>query len=286
MHQKFGAGRLGYARMLTPAGQGVNRNGCESLYVTDTTIEFQNVEYQIDIRALHRAILSAVSLKIHQGETIALLGRSGSGKTSMLKLINRLRNFTSGDLLVEGQHLADWDPIRLRRRIGYVIQEVGLFPHFTIQQNVCLVPGLELWPAERIQWRYAEVMHLVGLNGADYASRYPRELSGGQRQRIGVARALAADPAILLMDEPFGALDPVTRSELQHEFLALARRVSKTIVLVTHDLREALLLGTRVVLLDAGKIVAEASPGDFLKLDDPIARQFIASSELVPGAAK
>ena|SRR5437868_4496580 len=263
--------------------QMVRSHGREPL--TQTSIEFRNVEYRIDIRA-SRPILSAVSLKIHQGETIALLGRSGSGKTSILKLINRLRNFTSGDLLVEGQHLADWDPIRLRRRIGYVIQEVGLFPHFTIQQNVCLLPGLELWPAERIQWRYAEVMHLVGLNGADYASRYPRELSGGQRQRIGVARALAADPAILLMDEPFGALDPVTRSELQHEFLALARRVSKTIVLVTHDLREALLLGTRVVLLDAGKIVAEASPGDFLKLDDPIARQFIASSELVPRAAK
>src|SRR5438552_10887531 len=191
MHQKFGTGRLGYARMLTPAGQGVNRNGCESLYVTDTTIEFQNVEYQIDIRALHRAILSDVSLRIHQGETIALLGRSGSGKTTMLKLINRLRYCTAGDLFVEGRRVQDWNPIQLRRRIGYVIQEVGLFPHLTIQENVSLVPALESWPAERSASRYAEVMQVVGLNLVEYANRYPRELSGGQRQRVGVARALA-----------------------------------------------------------------------------------------------
>jgi osmoprotectant transport system ATP-binding protein len=286
MHQKFGAGRLGYARMLTPVGLGVNRNGCESLYVTDTTIEFQNVEYQIDIRELRRSILSDVSLKIHQGETIALLGRSGSGKTTMLKLINRLRNCTAGDLLVEGLRVQDWNPIQLRRRIGYVIQEVGLFPHLTIQENVSLVPALENWPAERSASRYAEVMQLVGLNAVEYANRYPRELSGGQRQRVGVARALAADPAILLMDEPFGALDPVTRAELQQEFLALARKVSKTIVLVTHDLREALLLGTRVVLLHEGRIIAQSTPQEFLRLDQPVAREFIAASELVLGAAK
>src|SRR5437868_8011242 len=251
--------------------QMVRSHGREPL--TQTSIEFRNVEYRIDIRA-SRPILSAVSLKIHQGETIALLGRSGSGKTSILKLINRLRNFTSGDLLVEGQHLADWDPIRLRRRIGYVIQEVGLFPHFTIQQNVCLLPGLELWPAERIQWRYAEVMHLVGLNGADYASRYPRELSGGQRQRIGVARALAADPAILLMDEPFGALDPITRAELQREFLALQGQLKKTVVFVTHDLREALLLADRIALIEAGRLIALVPAGEFEKLDHPEARAF------------
>jgi osmoprotectant transport system ATP-binding protein len=225
-------------------------------------------------------------LQIHQGETVALLGRSGSGKTTMLKLINRLRNFSSGDLLVEGQRLRDWDLIRLRRRIGYVIQEIGLFPHLTIEENVSLVPGLEKWPAERIKTRYAEVMHLVGLDAAEFARKFPRQLSGGQRQRVGVARALAADPAILLMDEPFGALDPITRAELQREFLALARQVTKTIVLVTHDLREALLLGTRVVLLDAGRIVAETTPREFLKLEQPIAREFIASSELVPGAAQ
>jgi len=215
-----------------------------------------------------------------------LLGRSGSGKTTMLKLINRLRNYTSGDLLVEGQRVRDWNRVHLRRRIGYVIQEVGLFPHLTIQENVTLVPGLENWPAERSASRYVEVMQLVGLDAAEYANRYPRELSGGQRQRIGVARALAADPAILLMDEPFGALDPVTRAELQREFLTLVRKVSKTIVLVTHDVREALLLGTRVVLLDAGRIVAEAEPREFLNLDQAVAREFVAASELVPGAAK
>jgi osmoprotectant transport system ATP-binding protein len=253
--------------------------------LNQTSIEFANVEYHISGRT-SLPVLSGISLKIHQGETIALLGRSGSGKTTMLKLINRLRVCSSGDLLVENQPVRDWDVIRLRRRIGYVIQEVGLFPHSTIEQNVCLVPGLENWPVERIKSRFKEVMHLVGLNPAEYAGKYPRELSGGQRQRIGVARALAADPAILLMDEPFGALDPVTRAELQREFLALSRKVSKTTVLVTHDLREALLLGTRVVLLDAGRIVAEASPRDFLQLDQKAARDFIAASELVTGAAQ
>jgi osmoprotectant transport system ATP-binding protein len=252
--------------------------------LNETTIEFTNVEYRIPGRAF-ALVLDRISLKIHKGETIALLGRSGSGKTTMLKLINRLRTCSSGDLLVENQSVRDWDVIQLRRRIGYVIQEVGLFPHFTIEQNVCLVPGLENWPTERIKSRFAEVMQLVGLHAAQYAGKYPRELSGGQRQRIGVARALAADPAILLMDEPFGALDPVTRAELQREFLSLSRKVSKTTVLVTHDLREALLLATRVVLLDAGRIVAEAGPGDFLKLDQKVARAFIAASELVAGVA-
>jgi osmoprotectant transport system ATP-binding protein len=249
------------------------------------TIEFKNVEYRISITD-SRFILSGISLKIYPGETIALLGRSGSGKTTMLKLINRLRDYTCGDVLVENQLVREWDLIRLRRRIGYVIQEVGLFPHFTIERNVCLVPGLENWPEDRIKLRFAEVMQLVGLHPAEFADRYPRELSGGQRQRIGVARALAADPAILLMDEPFGALDPMTRSELQQEFLSLARKVSKTTVLVTHDLREALLLGTRIVLLDAGHIVAEASPDEFLKLDQKVARDFIAASELPAGATR
>jgi osmoprotectant transport system ATP-binding protein len=253
--------------------------------MSNAIIEFRDVGYQIRTTD-PRPVLSGVSLKIHQGETIALLGRSGSGKTSMLKLINCLRNYTSGDLLVEGQRVRDWNRIHLRRRIGYVIQEVGLFPHLTIQENVTLVPGLENWPAERTASRYVEVMQLVGLDATEYANRYPREVSGGQRQRIGVARALAADPAILLMDEPFGALDPVTRAELQQEFLALVRKVSKTIVLVTHDVREALLLGTRVVLLDAGRIVAEAGPREFLNLDQAVAREFVAASELVPGAAK
>jgi osmoprotectant transport system ATP-binding protein len=253
--------------------------------LTQTTIQFKDVEYRIPTTDSQR-ILCGISLEIHQGETIALLGRSGSGKTTMLKLINRLRNCSSGDVTVENRPVRDWDVIRLRRRIGYIIQEIGLFPHFTIEQNVCLVPGLENWSAARIKSRFAEVMQLVGLHAAEYGGKYPRELSGGQRQRIGVARALAADPAILLMDEPFGALDPVTRAELQREFLALARKVSKTTVLVTHDLREALQLGTRVILLDAGRIVADSSPGDFMKLEQSVVREFIAASELLPGAAQ
>jgi len=253
--------------------------------VKNAIIEFRDVEYRINTIS-SRSILSGISLEVHQGETIALLGRSGSGKTTMLKLINRLRVCTSGSIFVEGHNLLEWDSIRLRRRIGYVIQEVGLFPHLTVEENVSLVPALEKWPAARIKDRFAEVMHLVGMKPEEYAARYPRNLSGGQRQRVGVARALAADPAILLMDEPFGALDPVTRAELQQEFLALARRVSKTIVLVTHDVREALLLGSRVVLLDAGRIMAQAAPREFMRLEQPIARQFIAASELVAGAAQ
>src|SRR5260221_7281659 len=271
--------------MLTLGSDAVNRNDCESPIVNKAIIEFRDVEYRISATSA-RPILSSVSLEIHQGETIALLGRSASGKTTMLKLINRLRDCTSGSISVEGRDLREWDPIRLRRGIGYVIQEVGLFPHLTVEENVSLVPALEKWPATRIKERFVEVMQLVGINPSEYAARYPRELSGGQRQRVGVARALAADPPILLMDEPFGALDTVTRAELQQEFFALARRVSKTIVLVTHDVPEALLLGTRVVLLDAGRIVAESSPREFLQLQQPIARQFIAASELVAGAAQ
>ena len=251
--------------------------------MTNPTIELRQVEYQIPTSST-RSILSGVSLQICKGEMIALLGRSGSGKTTLLKLINGLRRPTSGEILVQRKNVQDWDIIRLRRSIGYVIQEVGLFPHLTVRENVCLVPALESWPAERIASRYADVLESVGLSPSVYSHRYPRELSGGQRQRVGVARALAADPEILLMDEPFGALDPVTRAELQREFLALSRKLSKTVVFVTHDVREALLLGTRIVLLDAGRIVAEAAPRDFLDLSHPVAREFLAAAELATGA--
>lgn len=249
----------------------------------NTIIEFRGAEYQRSTTPA-RAILTGVSLKIHRGETIALLGRSGSGKTTLLKLINGLLHCSSGEVWVEGRRVQDWDLIRLRRGIGYVIQEVGLFPHLTIEENVSIVPSLENWPPAKTHDRYREVMQLVGLRPDDYASRYPREVSGGQRQRIGVARALAADPGVLLMDEPFGALDPVTRAELQRETLQLARRVSKTIVLVTHDVREALLLGTRVVLLDEGRIAADAPPAEFLRLQSPLIREFIAAAEISSGA--
>jgi osmoprotectant transport system ATP-binding protein len=245
----------------------------------DVTIEFRDVEYRIPGMA-RGPILSHISLKIAQGETLVLLGRSGSGKTTLLRLINGLLKPTGGDVYVNGQAVRKSDPIRLRRGIGYVIQEAGLFPHYTVTENVGLVPRLEGWEKNRISARVAEMMHLVGLELREFAQRKPRELSGGQRQRVGVARALAADPPILLMDEPFGALDPVTRAELQQEFAALARRIAKTIVFVTHDLREALRLGSRIVLLQAGKIVVDARPEEFLRTDHPEVRAFAASFEV------
>jgi osmoprotectant transport system ATP-binding protein len=251
---------------------------------TGNLIEFCDVEYHInDIPA--RIIVSGISLGIPHGETLVLLGRSGSGKTTLLRLINGMLLPSKGQILVQGRATSDWDPIHLRRGIGYVIQDAGLFPHFTVAENVALVPSLENWDALRIAERVKELLALVGLDArARFANRHPRELSGGQRQRVGVARALAADPPILLMDEPFSALDPVTRAELQREFSALARRLGKTIVFVTHDLREALLLASRIVLLEAGRIVASAAPQDFLRLDHPEVRAFTSSLTLAPGA--
>ncbi len=206
-----------------------------------------------------------------------LLGRSGSGKTTTLKLINCLLTPSEGSVLVGNRPTTEWDPIRLRRGIGYVIQEAGLFPHLTVAGNVGLVPKLEGWPAARIQARGEEMLKLVGLEPREFARRKPRELSGGQRQRVGVARALAADPPILLMDEPFGALDPVTRAELQREFHGLAQRLGKTIVFVTHDVREALSLGTRIALLAEGKLVAVRPPAAFLRSQEPEVKEFLAS---------
>jgi osmoprotectant transport system ATP-binding protein len=248
------------------------------------TIEFRDVSFQInDIPA--RPIVSRISLAVSQGETLVLLGRSGSGKTTLLRLINGMLMPSQGEILVNGRSTAALDLIRLRRAIGYVIQEAGLFPHFTVAENVGLVPSLEKWDRRRTAVRVGELLTLVGLDPTEFADRHPRELSGGQRQRVGVARALAADPPILLMDEPFGALDPVTRAELQREFSALARRLGKTIVFVTHDLHEALLLATRIVLLQTGRIVASATPQKFLRLDHPEVRAFTASLAVTPGAS-
>jgi osmoprotectant transport system ATP-binding protein len=246
-------------------------------------IEFRDVSFHIN-DILARTVISGISLAVPQNETLVLLGRSGSGKTTLLRLINGMLLPSNGQILVHGRPTTDWDPIHLRRGIGYVIQDAGLFPHFTVAQNVALVPTLEKWDPARISTRVDEMLHLVGLDPREFAHRRPRELSGGQRQRVGVARALAADPPILLMDEPFGALDPVTRAELQREFSALARRLGKTIVFVTHDLREALLLASRIVLLQAGRIVAAAPPLDFLRLDHPEVRAFSASLTPLPGA--
>jgi osmoprotectant transport system ATP-binding protein len=230
----------------------------------------------VSYRIGNRNILEDVAFELEAGESLVLLGRSGSGKTTALKTINRLIVPTSGTVEVEGRATTDWDPIRLRRRIGYVIQEVGLFPHFTVGENVGLVPKLEGWPKPKIESRVRELLNEVGLPPEEFAPRYPRQLSGGQRQRVGVARALAADPPLLLFDEPFGAVDPVTRLELQRQFLALRKRRQQTAVFVTHDVREALALGTRVALLLDGRIEAMAEPRQFLQLDNPEACAFLA----------
>jgi osmoprotectant transport system ATP-binding protein len=229
-------------------------------------IEFRHVYYGANGTG---DIVRDLTLEIHRGETLVLLGRSGSGKTTTLKLINHLLTPSSGEIRVDGRAIRDWDIIRLRRMIGYVIQEIGLFPHFTIAKNIGLVPKIENWPAQRIRQRVQELLELVGLDPR-IANRYPHQLSGGQRQRVGVARALAADPPILLMDEPFGALDPLTRSELQKEFLALQTRLKKTIVFVTHDLHEALFLGTRIALMDAGQVVTVQTRDEFLNSKQPL----------------
>jgi osmoprotectant transport system ATP-binding protein len=237
-------------------------------------IEFLDVSYSVE----GTQVLSGLSLQVAKGETLVLLGRSGSGKTTTLKLVNRLVAPSSGEIRVDGVSNVQTDAIRLRRRIGYVIQDVGLFPHFTVERNIALVPKIEGWPDERIRARMKELMQLVGL-APELASRYPRQLSGGQRQRVGVARALAADPEILLMDEPFGALDPLTRDELQREFLSLQQRLHKTVVFVTHDLREALRLGSRIALMEAGKLVTVLGPQEFLQSSDPWASAYVRAFE-------
>ena len=236
----------------------------DSSRIAGPVIEFRDIAYRLPNG---RRLLSGLNLKIQQGETLILLGRSGSGKTTTLKLINRLLVPDGGEVRVNGSSTLATDVIALRRSIGYVIQDVGLFPHLTVERNISLLPRIQGWPIERIQHRIRELLQLVGLDQS-LRSRYPHELSGGQRQRVGVARALAADPAILLMDEPFGALDALTRDELQREFLSLQRRLDKTVVFVTHDLREALRLGSRIALMEAGRLVAVLSPDEFVHSPD------------------
>ncbi|MFZ0758310.1 MAG: ATP-binding cassette domain-containing protein [Candidatus Sulfotelmatobacter sp.] len=245
-------------------------------------VEFRDVAYTL---SNGQQLLSGLNLHVQRGETLVLLGRSGSGKTTTLKLVNRLLTPTAGEVRVNGVPSAESDVIRLRRGIGYVIQDVGLFPHFTVERNIGLVPRIEGWTAGRIQQRVQELLQMVGL-AADLASRYPHQLSGGQRQRVGVARALAADPAILLMDEPFGALDALTRDQLQREFLSLQRRLNKTLVFVTHDLREALRLGSRIALMEAGRLVTVLSPEDFLRSSVPLAAAYAQAFDERPRAAE
>jgi osmoprotectant transport system ATP-binding protein len=244
-------------------------------------VEFRNVSFSVP--ALSSPIISDLDLKVDRGEILVLLGESGCGKTTTLKLINHLLTPTTGEVLVEGKPTTDWDPIRLRRRIGYVIQEAGLFPHFTVERNVGLVPTLEGWDAERVKTRVVELLSLVGLDANKFAQRFPRELSGGQRQRVGVARALAADPPLLLLDEPFGALDPLRRASLQKEFGELARSLNKTAIFVTHDLREALRLGSRIALMHAGRIAVVETPENFLNSNQEHARAYLDTLQLRSG---
>ena len=235
-------------------------------------IEFHNVRFT---RSADAAVLSDLTLTVETGEVLVLVGRSGAGKTTLLKLANRLLVPQAGDVRVEGRNTRDWNPITLRRRMGYVLQDVGLFPHMTVAQNIGVVPRLEQWPEARIERRVTELLDLVGLPPREYADRWPDELSGGQRQRVGVARALAVDPPILLMDEPFGALDPVTRAEMHREFRRIQSRVRKSVIIVTHDMAEAFALGDRLGVLEDGKLVACDAPARIAASLEPRVRLFL-----------
>jgi osmoprotectant transport system ATP-binding protein len=252
----------------------------------ENAIEFLNVHYLTDSG---RELIMGLTFAVQRGETLMLLGRSGSGKTTTLKLINRLMLASQGEIRVDGRSVLEWDVIRLRRRIGYAIQEAGLFPHYTVAENVALIPKLERWEPARTAARTREVLQLVGLPFDQFGDRYPDQLSGGQKQRVGLARALAADPPVLLMDEPFGALDPITRAELQQEFLRLKQQLHKTVVFVTHDVAEALLLGDRIALMDAGALKGVFTPQQFLNSTDaavaPYMAAFRAARQIIsPGA--
>jgi osmoprotectant transport system ATP-binding protein len=234
-------------------------------------LEIRNVSFAI----AGKPVLRDVSLTVDEGETVVLLGRSGSGKTTLLKVANGLVRPQSGEIRFEGKPVAGQDPILLRRRMGYVIQDSGLFPHWTVEANVGLVPRLECWPPEKTASRVNELLANVGLPPSDFGRRYPRQLSGGQKQRVGIARALAADPPLLLLDEPFAALDPITRLDLQRQFLELRRALGKTALFVTHDVREALMMATRIALMRDGSVALLATPEEFVASPDEEARAFV-----------
>ncbi|MBP3040231.1 betaine/proline/choline family ABC transporter ATP-binding protein [Bacillaceae bacterium Marseille-Q3522] len=228
--------------------------------------------------------VSNIDLAIEKGEFICLIGPSGCGKTTTMKMINRLIEPSSGRILIEGENILDKDPVALRRKIGYVIQHIGLFPHMTIAQNIALIPKLLKWPEEKRIERAKELLTLVNM-GPEYLHRYPHELSGGQQQRIGVLRALAADPPLILMDEPFGALDPITRDSLQEEFIKLQKTLHKTIVFVTHDMDEAIKLADRIVILKAGEIVQIGTPDEILRHPaNEFVEEFIGKDRLIQSA--
>jgi osmoprotectant transport system ATP-binding protein len=237
--------------------------------VNQHAVAFRDASYRI----ADQTILDGVRLEVPTGETMVLLGRSGSGKTTALRLVNGLLTPSAGEVWVRGLATTSWDPVRLRRETGYVIQEVGLFPHMTVSRNVGLVPELDGAHPDAIRARVSELLRLVGLDPGAFGSRRPAQLSGGQRQRVGVARALAADPPLLLCDEPFGAVDPITRVDLQREFQDLTRRLGKTVIFVTHDVREALLLADRITVLEAGRLVFVDTPDAFRASTDPLIRR-------------
>ncbi|MCS6813567.1 MAG: ATP-binding cassette domain-containing protein [Cyanobacteria bacterium] len=234
-------------------------------------VEFRHVSYQVAARTLLRDL----TFQVYRGEVLVLLGRSGSGKTTTMKLINHLLTPTSGEVWVQGKPTIAWDAIQLRRQIGYVIQETGLFPHFTIERNIGLVPTLLGWKSLQVKARVHELLHMVGLDPSQFADRYPHQLSGGQRQRVGVARALAADPPLMLMDEPFAALDPITRLDLQRQLQRLQTALGKTIVFVTHDIQEAFRLATRIGLMHNGQLIVLGTPEEFLASPEPEAQAFL-----------
>jgi osmoprotectant transport system ATP-binding protein len=227
-------------------------------------------------------VLDHFSLTVESGDVLALVGRSGAGKTTLLKLVNRLLLSDAGAVLVEGRDTREWEPIRLRRRVGYVLQDVGLFPHMSVADNVAVVPRLEGWAPDRVAARVVELLELVGLTPQLFAARWPDELSGGQRQRVGVARALAVDPPVLLMDEPFGALDPLTRAELHAEFRRIQSRLRKTVIIVTHDMGEAFALGDRVGVIDEGRLIAFDRPDVVAASREPLVRQLLDAVPVVP----
>jgi osmoprotectant transport system ATP-binding protein len=233
----------------------------------------------------HAPVLDGFTLAIGEGEVVAIVGRSGAGKTTILKLVNGLLRPSRGAVVVYGRDTREWDAVRLRRQTGYVFQDIGLFPHMRVEENVRLVPRLEGWPEARARARTAELLEMVGLPPGEFAGRWPHELSGGQRQRVGLARALAIGPKALLMDEPFGALDPITRAEVRREFAALRARLGTTVVLVTHDMGEAFSMGDRVAVLDAGRMAACDTPGAVARSRDPRVRAFLDSLPPVPGAS-
>jgi osmoprotectant transport system ATP-binding protein len=241
-------------------------------------IEFERVGY---VHADGSRALADVSLRMVAGRTLAIVGRSGAGKSTLLRLVNGLLQPTTGEIRVEGRPTSAWDPIRLRRRVGYVLQDVGLFPHMTVAQNIGLLPRLEQWPVARTHGRVRTLLDLVGLDPDVYGPRLPGELSGGQRQRVGVARALVLDPPILLMDEPFGALDPLTRHELHQEYWRIQERLQRTVVVVTHDLREALALGQDLGVVDGGRLVAAGTAAQVLASDHVVVRGLLETLESV-----